>query len=60
MKRTHLMYQHTPFSACGYYVGNHLGMIQTFDIDKTDCKMCLKKLEEYKENTKREEDKGQK
>ena len=54
MKRTHLMYTFTPFSAGGKYLGDHSSMIQVFDRKKVTCKNCLKKLGEYKANEKKD------
>lgn len=47
VERKHLMFHHTPFSACGKYVPGHPGMIQVFRLSETTCTDCLKNKKEY-------------
>lgn len=41
-KRIHLMSEEAPVSACGRYLPNFPGMIQTFDPSKVTCAKCEK------------------
>ncbi len=50
MKKTHLMFEETPFSLCGMYLGDNSGMQQTFKLSETDCKNCIKEIKKAVSN----------
>jgi hypothetical protein len=50
MKKTHLMFQETPSSLCGLYLGNNSGMIQTFKLSEVTCKKCIKEIKKAVSN----------